>query len=67
MRGEKSFLYGKSTANQRQLTILLHGVQKELQDITREWNFHRIKKQTHIEAPSGVPELLYFAPEEKGA
>ena len=41
-------------------------IQKELDEVAREWNFHGIKKSKHEESLGGVPELLYYAPEMEG-
>ena len=40
--------------------------QHELQEILREWNFHRISPCKKGESPGGVPELLYYMPEIEG-
>ena len=41
-------------------------IQKELDGIAREWNAHRTRPSQHAEAPGGIRDILYFAPETQG-
>ena len=41
-------------------------VQKELDQLAREWNYHRIRRSNMAEVPNGIPELLYNLPSVQG-
>jgi hypothetical protein len=41
-------------------------IQKEFEQIAVEWNNHRIRKSHNAEAPAGIPDILYYAPEGEG-
>ena len=41
---------------------LLYMFQKELDDVARLWNTHRIRPSKNQNVPSGVPLLMYTAP-----
>ena len=41
-------------------------IQEELNVLVNEWNHHYIRKSRHSETPGGIPEMLYFIPEESG-
>jgi len=41
-------------------------LQRELVDITNDWNQHKIRLQKKTDRPNGVPDELYDFPEEKG-
>lgn len=39
-------------------------IQEELARVAHEWNTHRIR--TSSNAPGGIPDALYFLPENEG-
>ena len=41
-------------------------IQRELDDFVTEWNSHRIRLSKMVEAPSGVPNVLFSYPELHG-
>lgn len=41
-------------------------IQKQLEDLVYEWNHHRIRNSRNSETPGGIPEVLYFLPEQSG-
>lgn len=41
-------------------------IQKQLMELVCEWNHHRIRHSRNVEAPGGIPEMLYFLPEQTG-
>eukprot|EP00118_Oscarella_pearsei_P013948 m.115907 g.115907 ORF g.115907 m.115907 type:complete len:79 (+) comp37571_c0_seq12:1112-1348(+) len=41
-------------------------LQRKLDEVRTEWNFHRVRKSKNAEAPGGIPELLYYVPELEG-
>ena len=41
-------------------------IQKESEQIAIEWNNHRVRKSRDAEAPAGIPDILYLAPESEG-
>lgn len=41
-------------------------VQRQINDLVYEWNLHRIRPSRYAEAPGGVPEVLYFIPQQSG-
>lgn len=41
-------------------------IQKQLAELVFEWNHHHIRHCRNVEAPGGVPEELYFIPEQTG-
>ena len=41
-------------------------LQRERDGIAREWNAHRTRRSLCAEAPGGIPDILYFAPEAEG-
>ncbi|KAJ8685200.1 hypothetical protein QAD02_020993 [Eretmocerus hayati] len=38
-------------------------IQNDLRQSTKEWNEHRIRLQKDIEAPCGIPNMIYHCPE----
>ena len=38
-------------------------LQKELDEVMRLWNNHRIRPVSNAESQSGIPDILYFTPE----
>ena len=42
-------------------------VQRECDSFIDNWNNHRIRHQEKMEIPTGVPDHMYFIPEQKGA
>lgn len=42
-------------------------IQKEIDILVHEWNYHRIRESRNTETPGGIPEVLYFLPEMNGA
>ena len=38
-------------------------IQRDFDNVAREWNSHRVRPSCHAEAPAGIPHTLYFAPE----
>jgi len=42
----------------------MHLIQDKLALIAQEWNTHRIQKSSNN--PGGVPDILYFLPEQFG-
>lgn len=42
----------------------MHLIQEELSLIAQEWNTHRIRQSS--ENPGGIPDVLYFLPEQIG-
>ena len=41
-------------------------MQKQLDEFTREWNHHKIRRNNMVELPSGIPEVLYKFPSIHG-
>ena len=41
-------------------------IQKEFEQIGKEWNVHRIRPSQYAESPGGIPDVLYFTPEAEG-
>ncbi|KAJ8671306.1 hypothetical protein QAD02_002565 [Eretmocerus hayati] len=41
-------------------------IQNDLRRSTKEWNEHRIRLQKDIDAPCGIPNMIYHCPEEFG-
>lgn len=35
-------------------------IQKDLDNVAREWNNHIVRPSRHAEAPAGFPDILYF-------
>ncbi|KAH3736307.1 hypothetical protein DPMN_042870 [Dreissena polymorpha] len=42
------------------------GIQRDLNSFTHLWNFHRIRQQRHVEAPNGIPMVMYYQTEAYG-
>ncbi|XP_062522376.1 uncharacterized protein LOC134197129 isoform X2 [Corticium candelabrum] len=42
-------------------------IDKELQSVKAEWNAHFIRPSKYCDAPRGIPNILYYYPELKGA
>ena len=40
-------------------------IQTELATVAHEWNTHRIR--TSSDSPGGIPDALYFIPENQGS
>ena len=38
-------------------------IRRDLDNVAREWNSHRVRPSRHAEAPAGIPDIIYFAPE----
>ncbi|KAH3833149.1 hypothetical protein DPMN_014917 [Dreissena polymorpha] len=38
-------------------------IQRDLNSFTHLWNSHRIWQQRHVEAPNGIPMVIYYQPE----
>ncbi|KAH3824791.1 hypothetical protein DPMN_126644 [Dreissena polymorpha] len=41
-------------------------MQRDLKSFTPLWNSHRIQQQRHVEAPNGIPMVMYYQPEAYG-
>ena len=41
-------------------------IEKELDVLVNEWNHHYIRKSKYCETIGGIPEILYFLPEQYG-
>ncbi|KAH3701661.1 hypothetical protein DPMN_076651 [Dreissena polymorpha] len=41
-------------------------IQRDLNSFTHLWNFHRIRQQRHVEAPNGIPMVMYYQTEAYG-
>ncbi|XP_031573563.1 uncharacterized protein LOC116307446 [Actinia tenebrosa] len=41
-------------------------IQKELDSVAANWNEHRIRKNSTAECPNGIPDELFFLPENSG-
>ncbi|KAH3747056.1 hypothetical protein DPMN_181477 [Dreissena polymorpha] len=41
-------------------------IQRDLNPFTHLWNIHRIRQQRHVEAPNGIPIVMYYQPEAYG-
>lgn len=44
----------------------MHLIQKELNDVAKRWNVHRIRPSNNRESPPGKPDVLYHFPEQLG-
>ena len=44
----------------------MHIIQKELDQVAREWNTHKINPGRCSAAPGGPPDQLYFIPQILG-
>ncbi|KAH3894264.1 hypothetical protein DPMN_018421 [Dreissena polymorpha] len=41
-------------------------MQRDLKYFIHLWNSHRIRQQRHVEAPNGIPMVMYYQPEAYG-
>ena len=41
-------------------------LQRELDEVVREWNTHRIRPNHHSRTPLGIPDRMFFIPELEG-
>ena len=44
----------------------MHIIQKELDELAREWNCHLIRKNKYGNTKSGIPDEMYFMPQLQG-
>jgi hypothetical protein len=42
-------------------------IQRDFDNIAKEWNSHRIRPSHYAESPGGIPDVLYFCPQTAGA